>query len=242
VLYFVRSSSMTSSDSFYVQDCRLVQNNTHAIQTLTGQISKQVGMLKTDQDFRHCRSLVDDAVRQATETRTALARILEHQNAAHDHAEKNNRRMMYHKLSDNLGITARVLEDVVRRFQAEEAKRPTYADADAAGGEERGQGAGMDFLEQEAPSDRPISMKSTDEDVRCLKGIYTDLASAAKEAQHSTYEALETHVSYASGDIELGQVEFQAMSRSLGQRLKENGVAVGLGALAFVSLSVYVLG
>merc|ERR1719181_1724937 len=66
--------------------------------------------------------MVDDAVRQAPETRAVLLRIQEHQHQAQNHAEKNNRRMMYQKLSDNLAITARVLEDVVRRFTAEEKK------------------------------------------------------------------------------------------------------------------------
>merc|ERR1719498_2400890 len=67
--------------------------------------------------------MVDDAVRQASDTRAVLLRIQEHQHQAQNHAEKNNRRMIYHKLSDNLAITARVLEDVVRRFNTEEKKR-----------------------------------------------------------------------------------------------------------------------
>ena len=111
------------ADSFYVQDCRQVQNNTHSIQTLTGQISKLVGTMEAEKDFQHCRKMVDDAVRQASETKTILARIREHQHQAQNTAERNNRRMMYQKLSDNLAITARVLEDVVRRFNAEERRR-----------------------------------------------------------------------------------------------------------------------
>ena len=41
-----------------------VQNNTHSIQTLTGQISKLVGTMEAEKDFQHCRKMVDDAVRQ----------------------------------------------------------------------------------------------------------------------------------------------------------------------------------
>merc|ERR1719454_1139443 len=115
-------------DSFYVQDCRQVQRNTHSIQTLTGQISRLVGALEVEKDFRHCRSMVDDAVRQASETRAVLARIREHQHQAQNSAERNNRRMMYQKLSDKLAITARVLEDVVRRFTAEERKHLACAE------------------------------------------------------------------------------------------------------------------
>jgi len=126
-----RSGMLRDADSFYVEDCRTVQTNTHAIQTLTGQISRLVGTLETDKDFRHCHKMVDDAVRQASETRQILARIQEHQRQAQNTAEKNNRRMMYQKLSDNLSITARVLEDVIRRFTAEERVRLAQGDHDA---------------------------------------------------------------------------------------------------------------
>merc|ERR1712136_351150 len=80
-----------------------------------------------EKDFQHCRKMVDDAVRQASDTRTLLIRIQDHQQHASTAAEKNNRRLMYNKLSDNLAITARVLEDVVRRFTAEERKRMTFS-------------------------------------------------------------------------------------------------------------------
>eukprot|EP00929_Paragymnodinium_shiwhaense_P042490 TRINITY_DN21979_c0_g1_i1.p1 TRINITY_DN21979_c0_g1~~TRINITY_DN21979_c0_g1_i1.p1 ORF type:complete len:269 (+),score=79.75 TRINITY_DN21979_c0_g1_i1:78-884(+) len=113
---------MADPDSFYVQDCRQVESNTHAIQTLAGQLMKMVGGLESEKDFNNCRQMVEDAVRQASETRTILLRIKEHQNQAQNPGERNNRRMMYRKLSDNLGITARVLEDVVRRFSAAERK------------------------------------------------------------------------------------------------------------------------
>mmetsp|Transcript_93355 Transcript_93355/g.260006 ORF Transcript_93355/g.260006 Transcript_93355/m.260006 type:complete len:123 (-) Transcript_93355:35-403(-) len=89
-------------DSFYVQDCRQVQQSTHAIQTLTGQVSRLVGTLEGEKDLRHCRSLVDDAVRQASDTRAVLLRIREHRNQAATLAERNNRRMMHQKLGDNL--------------------------------------------------------------------------------------------------------------------------------------------
>merc|ERR1719326_1787232 len=64
--------------------------------------------------------MIDDAVRQAGETQVLMARIKAHQLAVQNTPEGNNRRLMYQKLGDNLSITARVLEDVVRRFTTEE--------------------------------------------------------------------------------------------------------------------------
>lgn len=241
-------------DSCYVQDCRQVQNSTHAIQTLTGQISKQVGNLETEKDFVKCRGMVDDAVRQASETKQALARIREHQNQAVNPAEKNNRRMMYHKLSDNLAITARVLEDVVRRFQAEEAKRPSFfepvrqaADADAAGGEEAhplaggglGMGGGITQLDQELNDERCHALKQVGEDMRCLQRIYTDLAVAAEESQ-ATFDSLETHMANASADIEKGREQIQIMDRfSWTDKVKRKFFVIGVGAAAVFIMGSY---
>eukprot|EP00913_Durusdinium_trenchii_P018426 g17310.t1 len=182
------------ADSFYVQDCRQVQNNTHSIQTLTGQISKLVGTMEAEKDFQHCRKMVDDAVRQASETKTILARIREHQHQAQNTAERNNRRMMYQKLSDNLAITARVLEDpsrvrsgpstpppgdaaergedVVRRFNAEERRRSGgmleatgIAAADAAGGDDKPLLSGHDgTMEAVLQSDKVQTLRKVDEE------------------------------------------------------------------------------
>eukprot|EP00971_Amphidinium_carterae_P164235 3255941-Amphidinium_carterae.1 len=157
-----------------------VQANTHSIQTLTGQISRLVGMMESESDFLHCRKLVDDAVQQATETRTLLMRIQDHQHSAQNAAEKTNRRMMYHKLSDNLAITARVLEDVVRRFNTEEKKRQStdlfVPPGDAAGGNE------APIVSTSGLSDP----KKPDEDMKSLQRIYTDLTHS--NDQQSAFE------------------------------------------------------
>mmetsp|Transcript_88145 Transcript_88145/g.221892 ORF Transcript_88145/g.221892 Transcript_88145/m.221892 type:complete len:265 (+) Transcript_88145:86-880(+) len=248
-------------DSFYVQDCRQVQNNTHAIQTLTGQISRQVGMLESEKDFQNCRSMVDDAVRQATETRTILARIREHQQQAQNPSERNNRRMMYQKLSDNLAITARVLEDVVRRVQAEEARRQPgefrrqlggTSDADAAGGGEElvdtGAGLGMgwkqsrdhtDTFEEELENEKYKALRRVDEDMRCLQRIYTDLAVAAEE-QQSSFDSIETHMASAAEDVERGRYEIQVAGKyGWSQRVKRKIYTVGGSALALIALTAY---
>lgn len=239
-------------DSFYVEDCRQVQSNTHAIQTLTGQISRLVGTLETDKDFQHCRKMVDDAVRQASETRAVLLRIQEHQHQAQNHAEKNNRRMMYHKLSDNLAITARVLEDVVRRFSTEERKRVVQCEemtqasqfsspidaADVAGGEDQPflgsknkQAGGI--LDAELQKEKTQALQRVDEDMRCLQRIYTDLANTADEQQQS-FDSLESHMASAAADIERGREEISMGKYSLNNRMKQKVAYAAGGVAAFL--------
>ncbi|CAE7747937.1 unnamed protein product [Symbiodinium sp. CCMP2456] len=219
------------ADSFYVQDCRQVQNNTHSIQTLTGQISRLVGTMEAEKDFQHCRKMVDDAVRQASETKAILARIREHQHQAQNTAERNNRRMMYQKLSDNLAITARVLEDVVRRFTAEERRRvgssgvfeaPGIAAADVAGGNDQKPllSTGGDQMDTALQTDKVQTLRKVDEDMLCLQRIYTDLATAAEE-QASSFDTLESHMARASADIERGREEIEYTDRyNFSARLK----------------------
>lgn len=240
------------ADSFYVQDCRQVQNNTHTIQTLTGQISRLVGTLEAEKDFQHCRKMVDDAVRQASETKTILARIREHQFQAQNAAERNNRRMMYQKLSDNLAITARVLEDVVRRFTAEERRRPgvgvfeapvtQVSAADMAGGNDNGpllstggQSSGSS-LDQELQKEKVQTLRKVDEDMLCLQRIYTDLAQTAEE-QQSSFDTLESHMARAASDLERGRDELEYADRyDFGARFKRKLWLLGGGVLALVLL------
>jgi hypothetical protein len=200
------------ADSYYVQDCRQVQNNTHTVQTLTGQISRLVGALDAEKDRLHCRQMVDEAVASVVETRAILTRIREHQKQAQNAAERNNRRMMHQKLSDNLGITARVLEDVVRRFLAQvrrhaeaskAAEAPIVDAADAAGGDEHPP-------EQPLKQDSATAVQCVEEHMEALKRIYTDLANAAEEHE-GTFESMsmESHLLSTSMDIERGREEIQ---------------------------------
>lgn len=246
-------------DSFYVQDCRQVQHSTHAIQTLAGQIARQVGMLATEKDFEHCRSMVDDAVRSASETRAILSRIREHQHQAQNAAERNNRRVQYQKLSDNLAVTARVLEDVIRRFQAEETRRAPLgghrssasADADVAGGDSpmmsTGAGLGMgrarehvESLEEELATEKCQALRRLDADMRCLQQIYTDLATAAEDAQ-SSFDSLETHMAGAAADLERGREEISIAGKyGWGAKAKRKLVVVGTGVLATFAVFAYI--
>mmetsp|Transcript_68815 Transcript_68815/g.222383 ORF Transcript_68815/g.222383 Transcript_68815/m.222383 type:complete len:267 (+) Transcript_68815:93-893(+) len=252
------------ADSFYVQDCRQVQNNTHSIQTLTGQISRLVGTLESEKDFQHCRGMVDDAVRQASETRSVLARIREHQHQATNPAERNNRRMMYQKLGDNLAITVRVLEDVVRRFTAEERRRPALcssegaglnmatlraptavAAGDAAGGNEQqllsvDEGSCRSSLDEEIEQDRCRTLRRVDEDVLCLQRIYTDLANTAEE-QQASFDTIESHMASAAADLERGRNEIELTGKyGWGRRLKRKMWMTLGGALAAVAVTSFI--
>jgi len=202
--------------------------------------------------------MVDSAVKQATDTRAVLLRIQEHQHQAQNHAEKNNRRMMYHKLSDNLAITARVLEDVVRRFTAEERKRLSGAEemqgsllppatslvdaADMAGGEDQQplmskpkqvQGG---ILDDDLQRERGEALQRVDDDMRCLQRIYTDLANTADEQQHN-FDSLENHIASAAADIERGREEISMGKYSWDRRMKQKTLYVA-GAVAGVLMFV----
>lgn len=197
--------------------------------------------------------MVDDAVRQASETKTILARIREHQFQAQNAAERNNRRMMYQKLSDNLAITARVLEDVVRRFTAEERRRPgvgvfeapvtQVSAADMAGGNDNAPflstGAGpssVHSLDHELQKEKVQTLRKVDEDMLCLQRIYTDLAQSAEE-QQASFDTLESHMARAAADVERGREEFEYADRySFGARFKRKLWLIGGGVLALVLL------
>jgi len=233
------------ADSFYVQDCREVQNNTHSIQTLTGQISKLVSV-PVAEDLPRCRQMVEEAVASAAETRAILARIREHQKQAQNPAERNNRRMMYQKLSDNLGITARVLEDVVRKFLNHERKRADSLKdqaaegsmmdaADAAGGEEQLISMGDGPLKQDAGK----TVRRAEEHMEALRRIYTDLSNVADE-QEGCFENFESRLLSESGignmDIERGREEITLPGKYQLDGLRQRKYAIGGGVLALVAM------
>lgn len=173
--------------------------------------------------------------------------------------KKNNRRMMYHKLSDNLAITARVLEDVVRRFTTEERKQLASAEEmqgtyypssavdspDMAGGEDQQPFLGKSqqaskvsggILDDELRKDKIQALHRVDDDMRCLQRIYTDLANVADEQQHS-FDSLESHMANASADIERGREEISMGKYSWDRRMKQKLMYVG-GAFTAVVVMV----
>lgn len=240
------TTTSSNPDSFYVNDCRQVQKNTQSIQTTTGQISRLVGTIESDQDMQHCRKKVDDAVRMASETQALLLRIQDHQQQAQNPGEKNNRKMMYQKLSENLAITARVLEDVVSRFTKEERKRIAASEeihipmdaADLAGGEQqqtliKRNVSPSNPLDDEIQKDKTQALQRVDDDMRSLKKIYTDLAAAADDQQQS-FDTLEQHMANAAADIERGREEVSMGKYSWDRRMKQKMIYVGGAGVALL--------
>lgn len=241
-------------DSFYMNDCQQVKSTTNHIQTLTGQISRQLNNISTDADFHNCRKMVGDAVREASDTRAVLLRIQEHQHQAQNHSEKNNRKMTYDKLSDNLAITARVLEDVLRRFKIEETKHLAGSEemsdsifptsvvdaADMAGGDDQqllgGKSSQLLFGIVDDELKKEKVLQRVDDDMRCLQRIYTDLANVADEQQQS-FDILESCMAGAAGDIERGREEFSMGKYSWDHRMKQKMLYVA-GAAAGVLVLV----
>mmetsp|Transcript_58293 Transcript_58293/g.138920 ORF Transcript_58293/g.138920 Transcript_58293/m.138920 type:complete len:254 (+) Transcript_58293:75-836(+) len=234
----------------YVSDCGRVQSMTQSIQMLTGQISRAMGTAKTERDMASCRTMVDDAVKQASECRGWLSRVQEHQQRAQSMSERNNRRMMYQKLSDNLAVTVRVLEDVVRRFtNAERSFAASQLPAEEvslahvsreafrqeAHDDESGpSGSGRDALAQVLRADKNKVLEMVNEDMQCLQRIYTDLANVA-ESQQSSFDTLESNLADVASDVEQGRKELQYAKYSVDRRFKRQ-LWLGAGALVSVVL------
>jgi len=258
------------ADSFYVEDCRQAQTNTQAIQNLTGQISRLIGTIETDKDLQYCGNLVESAVRQASETQGILKRIQEHQRQAQNPSERSNRRMMYHKLSDNLAITARVLEDVVRRFTLEEQRAAadckisdSVDDVDSGAGLGFGR-RGSNCLSTKHAEDQPLqqagalladadenalSRELQEERCQALKQVDEDMRclqriyadlACAVDEQQSSFDTLENHMACAVLDIERGREEIQKTHNKWGVKLRQNVWAM-TGGLACIAVITFVV-
>mmetsp|Transcript_7401 Transcript_7401/g.13165 ORF Transcript_7401/g.13165 Transcript_7401/m.13165 type:complete len:245 (-) Transcript_7401:115-849(-) len=238
----------SSADSLYVKDCRDAQQSTHGIQTLTGQISRLVAAgLANDDDFRKCRSMIEQAVSNASDVRTILLRIHEHQLQAQHPAERTNRRMMYQKLGDNLAITVRVLEDVMSRFNTElEKKRLQLGSARSSSSSSSGTGLAPQALLGEnedatQPAQGPFAISRVDEEMQQLKQIYTDLSAAAEE-QQDPVGVLEEHIERSGGDLEQGSTPLDMGKYDLERQSRRKmwaagGIAVFLMSTAVVMFS-----
>lgn len=104
-----------SKDSFYVRDCQQIQTGTVAVQNLAGQISRQMHLAENEHDLTEIQGLIDRAVTECAEIQTLLRRFQEYAEADSS-AEQTSRKMMQRTLSDNVSITARVLEDIIQNF------------------------------------------------------------------------------------------------------------------------------
>jgi len=104
-----------SKDSFYVRDCQQIQTGTVAVQNLAGQISRQMHLAENEHDLTEIQGLIDRAVTECAEIQTLLRRFQEYAEADSS-AEQTSRKMMQRTLSDNVSITARVLEDIIQNY------------------------------------------------------------------------------------------------------------------------------
>jgi DNA repair exonuclease SbcCD ATPase subunit len=228
------------ADSVYLQDCQKVKANTQAIQSLTGQISKRVKMLAGPEDFERCRGLLNDATRIGSETRVILKRIQDNMKQCDNPSERNGRRDTYRKLSGDLQLTVKVLEDVMRKFVQEERRRSQEAKDEAqrhrpvegdvalvdlhSGRLQRPEEAASQSspslndgiqadsgLDAELKQERLEAWEQVSSDMKCLNGIYRDLAAAAVE-QQETFDSLEHNIAQANHDLErgLGQITITA--------------------------------
>lgn len=97
-------------DSFWVEDCRRVQENTSVLQRKTAEITRTI-----QSDTGLARTQMDAAVRVATDTETILARVREHVRVARA-SEASERRFMCQKLSDGVAAQTRILEDLMQVY------------------------------------------------------------------------------------------------------------------------------
>lgn len=246
----------------YIEDCRQVQANTQNIQMLTGQISRLAGTLENERVYMQCRKMIDDAVRQAGETQVLMARIKAHQQAVQNTPEGNNRRLQYQKLGDNLSITARVLEDVVKRFTAEEQN---YLAQREQGGQRSGSfdsqadlltgGSGPSssaehFVDVEAPAaeqelllaqksseavlqkDKVHTLHKISRDMQCLRNIYTDIASHVHNQQENI-DTIESQMKNAAYDTSMATEHLEVTRYYKDRKRKRAVCAVGTAGSMF---------
>merc|ERR1719221_1101153 len=75
-------------------------------------------------------------------------------------------------------------------------------------------------FEEDMEAEKHRVLRKVDEDMLCLKRIYSDLADTAEE-QQATFDTIESHMARAAVDIERGCGELQlASAGSWGQRFK----------------------
>mmetsp|Transcript_66054 Transcript_66054/g.157956 ORF Transcript_66054/g.157956 Transcript_66054/m.157956 type:complete len:240 (-) Transcript_66054:99-818(-) len=234
------AAASQNADSLYVKDCREAQHSTHGIQTLTGQISRVVsGGLTSDADFKRCRQLIEQAGSEAAKIRTILLRIHDHHQTAQNTSERTNRRLMYQKLSDNLAITIRVLEDVMSRFNTEVEKKHLHLGSRggqaAAASSSAGGVAPHPLLGQ--AEEASTSIRRVDEEIKALQQIYTDLAAAAEEQQVSV-DTIQEHMERACGDLEQGSQHLDMGKYDLQRQSRRKIWAAGATAVFLMSTAV----
>lgn len=263
--------ALRGADTFYIEDCRQVQANTQNIQTLTGQVSRLVGSIENERTYMQCRKMIDDAVRQAQETNVLMTRIKAHQNSVQNSAEGNNRRLMYQKLGDNLSITAKVLEDVVKRFTVEEQNylarqeqaahsNPLDSQADLLTGGSASSSSRSDLgidveagdaerrtliadrtSEADLQRQKGEHLKKINKDMQCLRSIYTDIARHVTHQQESV-DTIESQMRSSVYDTSMATEQLEVTRYYKDRTRKRTLCAVGsAGTMAALWIVSYLI-
>jgi len=202
-----------TKDSFYVRDCQQIQTGTVAVQNLTGQISRQLHLAESNQDLMEIQKLIDQAVSECGDIQTLLKRFQEYADVADagelGRSDSTSRKMMQRSLSDNVSITARVLEDIIANYlelcreraaqqeKIEKDKRNVSASSSTSLPEGQQQIlqqeiAQMQVVEafDELHSLRQDSINKVESDMMALKKIYEDL-SLTTEHHQDMFDSIE---------------------------------------------------
>eukprot|EP00397_Hematodinium_sp_SG-2012_P033219 GEMP01035462.1.p1 GENE.GEMP01035462.1~~GEMP01035462.1.p1 ORF type:complete len:257 (+),score=59.16 GEMP01035462.1:75-845(+) len=250
-----------SVDSFYVRDCQQIQSGTVAVQNLAGQISRQMHLVESDHDLSEIQGLIDRAVGECEDIQLLLKRFQEYTSGGATN-EHSSRKMMQQTLSDNVSITARVLEDIIQNFltlwkerQLSEPEDSSYLLSAAVDATLEGKNLGAEEARvngnneytvvagvtvDELEKQRQESISKVECDMVALKQIYTDLNQTAA-SQQEYFDSIESHL-LESGQYSRSAVsEFLVSDNRVGNKWKRRykGAAVALGIL--IALYFFVL-
>lgn len=209
-----------SSDSFYVRDCQQIQSGTVAVQSLAGQISRQIHLAESEHDLSAIQDMIDRAVSECADIQLLLKRFQEYTDGTGTLSmpECTSRKRMQRTLSENVTVTARVLEDIIQSFLTlcREKRAADIATAEsvslldsfqsepkpAAGGRfgnkfNEGIDDACNIMLTVSPDElerqRLESITKVESDMVALKQIYTDLNQAAA-TQQQYFDSIESHL------------------------------------------------
>mmetsp|Transcript_627 Transcript_627/g.987 ORF Transcript_627/g.987 Transcript_627/m.987 type:complete len:267 (-) Transcript_627:101-901(-) len=101
-------------DSFYLEDCRSVQDATGQITRKAENVLASLRRCSTSADVFRIRSMVDSAVDLSGHTQTVLKRLSQYESRSA--AEAAGRKQQHRQLSERFAHSCRALEDAAREF------------------------------------------------------------------------------------------------------------------------------
>ena len=171
------AGTIQQSDRYYLEDSRRIQRETEVIGSRAREIRRLLGVGVDPRD------LIDAAVRQAVETKTALDKFREYQRI-----DPISRAATHQTLSSNLQAAVKDLESVVALYAPE--KTGVVAEVTAGGREKRenpftpGSAAeSVEFLEEGLKRGAISDLKRVEREMHSLQRIYQALHGQAIEQQ-----------------------------------------------------------